>query len=155
MNNIEIKQFLNKYKRLNEQAVVFTPELLRNVINQITLDDIELEEDEKVVEQTIKTLYNEYKIYGLEYDDIFVMPLGDYKNYVKDVADEFVTVFPDGFEQFLDINTLSTQMEKDNYYVVQAIKFINKVDDKDYYCYEKTDMGSVDGIDYVLLKEII
>lgn len=152
---MDIKTILEQYKQLNEQTMVFTPQVLRNVINQITLDDVELEEDEKVVEQTIKTLYNEYKIYGLEYDDIFVMPLGDYKNYVKDVANSFATVFPDGFEQFLDINTLGTQMEKDNYYVVQAIKFINKVDDKDYYCYEKTDMGSVDGIDYVLLKEII
>lgn len=154
-SNMKVEKLLDNLKKLNEQEVMFTPQKLRDIINDITIEDIELEEDEQINITKIPTLYNTYKAYGLEYDDILVMPMGDYKHYIKDVCQEYTTILPDGFEQFFNLDALTHNAEQDNYYVIQAIKQINEIEDKDYYGYERVQSGTIDGIEYQLLKEII
>ena len=79
----KIREIINK---LNEDTKILTKERLREILNSITFENTELEENEELIEKTFQTLYNEYKCYGLTYDDKFVIPVGDYKNYLKDVA---------------------------------------------------------------------
>lgn len=150
-----IEKILIEFKKLNEQEVILTAQELRNIINEITGDSIELEEDEEMSVVEISTLYDTYKAYKLDYDEILVMPRGDYIQYIKDVCEQYTTTFPDGFEQFFNLDALTHNAEQDNYYVIQAIKQINEIDDKDYYGYERVQSGTIDGIEYQLLKEII
>ena len=103
--------------------------------------------------------YNIFKsiniIYGLEYDDLILVPFGDWKSYLKDVANEFAQCLPDGFEDFVDVESLFNYMLKDTYYLVQAINMINKTSEEDYERYEKVDSGEVDSISYVIVREVI
>ena len=102
---MNIQDLLEQYK-LNEQTELFTPQTLRDTINKITLDDVELEEDEQIKTHVLKTMYNDYTGYGLEYDDLILVPFGDWKSYLKDVANEFAQCLPDGFEDFVDVESL-------------------------------------------------
>ena len=151
---MELKELLEQYK-LYEQTEVFTPQTLRDTINKITLDDVELEEDEEIRTYTIRTMYNDYTGYGLTYDDLILVPFGDWKSYLKDVANEFAQCLPDGFEDFVDVESLFNYMLKDTYYLVQAINMINKTSEEDYERYEKVDSGEVDSISYVIIREVI
>ena len=151
---MNIQDLLEQYK-LNEQTELFTPQTLRDTINKITLDDVELEEDEQIKTHVLKTMYNNYTGYGLEYDDLILVPFGDWKSYLKDVANEFAQCLPDGFEDFVDVESLFNYMLKDTYYLVQAINMINKTSEEDYERYEKVDSGEVDSISYVIVREVI
>ena len=150
---MNIQDLLEQYK-LNEQTELFTPQTLRDTINKITLDDVELEEDEQIKTHVLKTMYNDYTGYGLEYDDLILVPFGDWKSYLKDVANEFAQCLPDGFEDFVDVESLFNYMLKDTYYLVQAINMINKTSEEDYERYEKVDSGEVDSISYVIVREV-
>ena len=151
---MNIQDLLEQYK-LNEQTELFTPQTLRDTINKITLDDVELEEDEQIKTHVLKTMYNDYTGYGLEYDDLILVPFGDWKSYLKDVANEFAQCLPDGFEDFVDVESLFNYMLEDTYYLVQAINMINKTSEEDYESYEKVDAGEVDSISYVIIREVI
>ena len=50
---MNIQDLLEQYK-LNEQTELFTPQTLRDTINKITLDDVELEEDEQIKTHVLK-----------------------------------------------------------------------------------------------------
>ena len=106
---MELKELLEQYK-LYEQSEVFTPQTLRDTINKITLDDVELEEDEEIRTYTIRTMYNDYTGYGLTYDDLILVPFGDWKSYLKDVSNEFAQSLPDGFEDFFNTEELFNYM---------------------------------------------
>ena len=152
---MHIKRLIEEYNKLNEQEIKLTAQQVRNIINQITFENVELEEDEKLKVVEISTLYNTYKAYGLDYDNKLVMLMGDYLSYIQEVCDEFETALPDGFEQCFDNQKLKQLGQNDNYYIIQSLKFLNKVEDKDYYGYERLDAGEVDGIEYQLLEEIV
>lgn len=152
---MHIKRLIEEYNKLNEQEIKLTAQQVRNIINQIAFENVELEEDEKLKVVEIPTLYNTYKAYGLDYDNKLVMLMGDYLSYIQEVCDEFETVLPDGFEQCFDNQKLKQLGQNDNYYVIQSLKFLNKVEDKDYYGYERLDSGEVDGVEYQLLEEVI
>ena len=118
-------------------------------------DEVELEEEEQIKTHVLKTMYNDYTGYGLEYDDLILVPFGDWKSYLKDVANEFAQCLPDGFEDFVDVESLFNYMLKDTYYLVQAINMINKTSEEDYERYEKVDSGEVDSISYVIIREVM
>ena len=151
----KIREILNK---LNEDTEILTKERLREIINSITFENTELEENEELIEKTFNTMYNAYKCYGLTYDDKFVIPVGDYKNYLKDVANEFSQALPDGLKDFFDSNELSNYLitqNKDvaNSYLQSCIDFINKNTDTDYYTYKQIDSGMYNGNEYILVEE--
>ena len=151
---MELKELLEQYK-LCEQTEVFTPQTLRDTINKITLDDVELEEDEEIRTYTIRTMYNDYTGYGLTYDDLILVPFGDWKSYLKDVSNEFAQSLPDGFEDFFNTEELFNYMLKDSYYLVQSINRINEISETDYEKYQVIDSGEVDSISYVIVREVI
>ena len=126
-----------------------------NISSKAYADDVELEEDEQIKTHVLKTMYNDYTGYGLEYDDLILVPFGDWKSYLKDVANEFAQCLPDGFEDFVDVESLFNYMLKDTYYLVQAINMINKTSEEDYERYEKVDSGEVVSISYVIIREVI
>lgn len=144
--------------KLIEQELTLTPQVVRNIFNVITLDDVELEEDEDLVIDTIKTMYNEYKIYGLTYESGYIIPQGDYQNYLQDVANEFTQCLPDGLDDFFNTNELQQYLisqNKDvvNSYLESCVEFINKNKDESYYTYIKIDSGDYEGTGYVLVEE--
>ena len=151
----KIREILNK---LNEDTEILTKERLREIINSITFENTELEENEELIEKTFNTMYNAYKCYGLTYDDKFVIPVGDYKNYLKDVANEFSQALSDGLKYFFDSNELSNYLitqNKDvaNSYLESCINFINKNTGTDYYTYKQIDSGMYNGNEYILVEE--
>lgn len=152
----KITEILNK---LNEQTEILTKEQVREIINSITFEDTELEEDEELIEKTFDTMYNEYKCYGLTYDDKFVIPVGDYKNYLTDVANEFSFALPDGIDDFFNSNEFGNYLNNQNKdvansYLESCIDFINKNTNTDYYTYKQIDSGMYDGIEYILIEEV-
>ena len=54
---MNIQDLLEQYK-LNEQTELFTPQTLRDTINKITLDDVELEEDEQIKKYKSNNAYS-------------------------------------------------------------------------------------------------
>jgi len=154
---MDTKELINKLN-IYEQEVELTPQVVRNIFNTITLDDVELEEDEELRVETIKTMYNEYKIYGLSYESGYIIPIGDYQNYLKDVANEFAQALPDGLDDFFPSNELYEYLLKQdkrvaNSYLTSCIEFINKNKDTDYYVYTNQDQGDYEGVGYILVDE--
>lgn len=155
---MDTKELVNKITKLTENEVELTPQVVRNIFNAITLDDVELEEDEELVVDTIKTMYNEYKIYGLSYESGYIIPIGDYQNYLNDVANEFGQCLPDGLDDFFPCNELyqyllSQNKDVTNSYLESCIQFINKNKDESYYTYIEIDSGDYEGTGYVLIEE--
>ena len=151
---------LNETIKLAEQEEILTKEKVRDIINAITYEDYELEEDDELTEKTFNTMYNEYKCYGLTYNDNLIIPAGDYDNYLKDVANEFAQALPDGLDDFFPCNELYEYLRdqnKDvkNSYLESCIEFINKNRNEDYYVYKLEDSGEFEGIEYVIVTEEI
>ena len=122
---------LNETIKLAEQEEILTKEQVREIMNAITYEDIELEEDEELLEKTISTMYNQYKCYGLTYENNLIVPAGDYDNYLKDVANEFAQALPDGLDDFFPSNELYEYLKNQNKevmnsYLESCIEFINK-----------------------------
>jgi len=153
----KIQEILNKF---NEQEEILTKEQVREIINAITYEDIELEEDEELLEKTISTMYNQYKCYGLTYENNLIVPAGDYDNYLKDVANEFAQALPDGLDDFFPSNELYEYLKNQNKevmnsYLESCIEFINKNRNQDYYVYKQVDSGEYNGISYVIVDEVM
>ena len=151
----KVQEILNK---LNEQTEVLTKETVIEIIKAITFEEPEFS-DEDLKEYTFNTMYNEYKAYGFDTNEM-VMPYGDYQNYLKDVANEFAQCLPDGIDDFFSseefYNYLKDQnKEVMNSYLESAVEFINKNSDEDYYAYEQVDSGDYNGISYVIMDEVM
>ena len=151
---------LNETIKLAEQEEILTKEQVREIMNAITYEDVELEEDEELIEKSFSTMYNEYKCYGLTYENNFLIPAGDYQNYLQDIAREFSQSLPDGIDDFFNSDEFYnylTNQNKDvtNSYLTSAIEFINKNKNEDYYGYTEQDSGEFEGIDYIIIKEEI
>jgi hypothetical protein len=149
---------LNKTLKLAEQEELLTKEKVRDIVNTITYEDYELEEEDELVEKTFNTMYDEYKCYGLTYYDYLIIPAGDYDNYLKDVANEFGQALPDGLDDFFPCNELYVYLRdhnKDitNSYLESCVEFINKNKNEDYYVYKQIDSGEYEGIEYIIIKE--
>lgn len=154
---MDTKELLNKLN-MYEQEIELTPQVVRNIFNAITFDDVELEEDEELRVETIKTMYNEYKIYGLSYESGYIIPVGDYQSYLNDIANEFGQCLPDGIDDFFNSNELYQYMlnqnrQVANSYLTSCIEFINKNGDKDYYAYTNQNSGDYEGTGYILIDE--
>ena len=154
------KELVETLDILTEDIQDLTKEQIREIINSITFEDTELEEDEELKILTFNTMYNEYKCYGLTYDDKFVILAKDYYNYLQDVGNEVGQSLPDGIDDFFHsdelYNYLINNGNKDiiNSYIENCVKFINKNTDTDYYTYKQVDSGMYNGIEYVLIEEI-
>ena len=151
---------LNETIKLAEQEEILTKEQVREIMNAITYEDIELEEDEELLEKTISTMYNQYKCYGLTYENNLIVPAGDYDNYLKDVANEFAQALPDGLDDFFPSNELYEYLKNQNKevmnsYLESCIEFINKNRNQDYYVYKQVDSGEYNGISYVIVDEVM
>lgn len=148
-------QRLNEVISLAEEETILTKEIVRDILNSASYNDYELEDDEELTVTTIKTFYDEYKAYGLSYESEMIIPAGDYLNYLRDIANEFCTCLPDGFEVFFNESQLYNKMLQDNSYMQQAVDFINKNNDSDYYKYVATDSTKFNNVEYVIIKEEI
>jgi len=149
---------LNETIKLAEQEEILTKEQVREIMNAITYEDVELEEDEELLEKTISTMYNQYKCYGLTYENNLIVPAGDYDNYLKDVANEFAQALPDGLDDFFPSNELYEYLKNQNKevmnsYLESCIEFINKNRNEDYYVYKQVDSGEYNGISYIIIDE--
>lgn len=148
-------QRLNEIISLAEEETILTKEIVRDILNSVSYNDYELEDDEELTVTTIKTLYDEYKAYGLSYESELIIPAGDYLNYLRDITNEFCTCLPDGFEVFFNESQLYNKMLQDNSYMEQAVDFINKNNDNDDYKYVKIDSTTFNNVEYVIIKEEI
>ena len=151
---------LNETIKLAEQEEILTKEQVREIMNAITYEDVELEEDEELLEKTISTMYNQYKCYGLTYENNLIVPAGDYDNYLKDVANEFAQALPDGLDDFFPSNELYEYLKNQNKevmnsYLESCIEFINKNRNEDYYVYKQVDSGEYNGISYIIIDEVM
>ena len=151
---------LDQTLKLAEQEEILTKEKVRDIINAITYEDYELEEDDELIEKSFNTMYNEYKCYGLTYNDNLIIPAGDYDNYLKDVANEFAQALPDGLDDFFPCNELYEYLRdqnKDvkNSYLESCIEFINKNRNEDYYVYKQVDSGEYNDISYTIIDEVM
>ena len=151
---------LDETLRLAEQEEILTKEQVREIMNAITYEDVELEEDEELLEKTIFTMYNQYKCYGLTYENNLIVPAGDYDNYLKDVANEFAQALPDGIDDFFPSNELYEYLKNQNKevmnsYLESCIEFINKNRNEDYYVYKQVDSGEYNGISYIIIDEVM
>ena len=149
---------LNETLKLAEQTEILTKEKFRDIVDSITYEDYELEEDDELIEKTFSTMYNEYKCYGLTNFDGLIIPAGDYDNYLNDVANEFGQAIPDGLNDFYPCNELYNYLkeqnkETTNSYLESCIEFINKNKDTDYDVYLEKDSGDFEGIEYVIIEE--
>lgn len=151
---------LNETIKLAEQEEILTKEQVREIMNAITYENVELEEDEELLEKTISTMYNQYKCYGLTYENNLIVPAGDYDNYLKDVANEFAQALPDGLDDFFPSNELYEYLKNQNKevmnsYLESCIEFINKNRNEDYYVYKQVDSGEYNGISYIIIDEVM
>ena len=154
---METRELLEQINKFHED-VELTPQQVRNIFNAITLDDVELEEDEKVTTDKIKTMYNEYPIYGLSYESGYIIKTDDYDSYLQDVANEFAQALPDGIDDFFPSDELYKYIKNQNKdvansYLESCIQFINKNRDESYYVYTRQDSGEYEGVDYILIDE--
>jgi len=148
---MDIKQITEKLNSFNEEEIL-TPQVVRDLLNQATLDDYEIEDDEKVVQKQITP--GNYPIIGLEYDDVYLITSGDYKNYINDISIEFTSCLPDGIDDFFNSNEFEQYMNKDFTYIHQAVEFINKVKDEDFEKYDIVGDCTYNGVEYIAIKEI-
>lgn len=151
---METKQILEQLRKFNEQEQLLTVKDICNIINNSLHNEWELEGYEELGTTDYSTLYNKYTMYHFKGEYLYILPLGDFKSICSDVANTLAATLPDGFEKFIDIQPLATNMEHDTYYLLQAIKFINK---QDHWETELEEIKSVDfsdynGISYALLE---
>jgi hypothetical protein len=148
-------QRLNEVLSLAEEEIILTKEIVRDILNSVSSKDYELEDDEELTVTTIKISYDEYKAYGLSYENKMIIPAGDYLNYLRDIANEFCACLPNDFEVFFNESQLYNKMLQDNSYMEQAVDFINKNNHNDHYKYVATDSTTFNNVEYVIIKEEI
>lgn len=148
---MDTKDLLNLIPMV-ENEVIFTPQKVRDLLNQTESKDYDLEEDEKIVEKY--TVPGDYKLIGLEYDLKYLITEGDWKNLQEDLAFDFVGCLPDGFEPMFNTKALLQAMEDDYTYMHQVVDFINKMTDDDYQNYSVEGHVESDGVNYVVIKEL-
>ena len=150
---MEINELLSQLQKLTEQELILDLPKYKEILNANYID-YDIEEDEKLRENTYETTYNKYKYYSTLYETHCVMLRGDFKNLCKDLCDMLENCLTDGFEQFFDEDGLYNAMLKDSYYIVQTINMINRFNpDADLYNFENIDTVEVDGIEYVIFEE--
>lgn len=149
---MDIKSLLEQIN-LAEESVVLTPELVKKIFDAAYID-YEPEADEKIKEYTYKTMFDEYKYYGLMYSSDYIMTKGDYESLKQNLADELAQCLPDDFDKFFDSQRLYQAMD-DQYYVEQTIRMINKLTEDDRYIPIVHDEATVDGVDFVIFEEKI
>lgn len=150
---MKASEILERFKVFEEQ-ILLTPEKVKQIFDA-ALIDYELEEDEKITEYTYETMYNNYKYYLLTYASQYIMLAGDFNSLKTDLANELAQCLPDDFDKFFDSKLLRQEMDKDEYYLNQTIRTINKIKQDDKYLLHVLDTVTVDNIDYVILEEII
>lgn len=150
---MKVKEILKQFN-IYEQEIEMNVDKIKRILDAAYID-YEIEEDEKITINTFKTLYNEYKYYSVMYDDHCIMLAGDYKSFCKDLSEQLAQCLPDDFDKFFNTDALYTEMLNDNYFVVNTMQTINKLDEEADLEYMPTqpEFVTVDGIDYVLFEE--
>lgn len=113
---------IKKYLKIHESELDI--DLAKKLISEETDEEIE---EIVIEEKEIATDFDKYKYFGDSFRGIITSE--QFKEYLKDLSIQFTNCLPDGFDDLFDRDSLVSNMIEDVYYIYQAQKFIEKLDE--------------------------
>lgn len=143
---------LNEAQGITEQEIEMNPQLVLSILNRVRYPETEFEGDENLITEEY-TVYETYKFYGLDTEDEYVIPEGDYLNILQELSEYIRRILPDDFERFFDSKSLyEAELDNPDWYLTQTIATINKYLDKDFKDIIKKEFVEFNGINYVIVE---
>ena len=143
---------LNEAQGITEQEVEMNPQLVLSILNRVRYPETEFEGDENLITEEY-TVYETYKFYGLDTEDEYVIPEGDYLNILQELSEKIRNILPDDFERFFDSKALyEAELDNPEWFLTQTISTINKYLDEDLKNIIKKEFVEFNGVNYVIVE---
>ena len=143
---------LNEAQGITEQEIEMNPQLVLSILNKVRYPETEFEGDENLITQEY-TVYETYKFYGLDTEDEYIIPEGDYLNILQELSEKIRNILPDDFERFFDSKALyEAELDNPEWFLTQTISTINKYLNEDLKTIIKKEFVELNGINYVIVE---
>lgn len=143
---------LNEAQGIMEQEIEMNPQLVLSILNKVRYPETEFEGDENLITQEY-TVYETYKFYGLDTEDEYIIPEGDYLNILQELSEKIRNILPDDFERFFDSKALyEAELDNPEWFLTQTISTINKYLNEDLKTIIKKEFVELNGINYVIVE---
>ena len=143
---------LNEAQGITEQEIEMNPQLVLSILNKVRYPETEFEGDENLITQEY-TVYETYKFYGLDTENEYIIPEGDYLNILQELSEKIRNILPDDFERFFDSKALyEAELDNPEWFLTQTISTINKYLNEDLKTIIKKEFVELNGINYVIVE---
>lgn len=115
---MKAKEILEHLQKFNEEG-----ELTLEKAKEI-LEKEDLIEDYEVKPIEFKTMYNDYKVFGTDYNA--VISSKDFDQFVKDTCNEFAQCLPDKFDRYVNIDAMIEDIQEWPVVLYQAQRFMEE-----------------------------